>query len=552
MEDKKLKDPLYGYIAVPEDIMHAIVDSAAFQRLRRITQTSYAPLYSSAMHNRFVHSLGVYHLGKIASDSLVREIKKEVKSERDLNVERMQKVFLLACLLHDVGHAPFSHTGEDFYLAEEGNYSQLHTLLKDEVSDAQFTNDVDAVRKSAAPHEIMSAIVGLRSFASFFLDPEEKDFFARCITGYQYGNLNAKDSIRNCFIQLLNSNTIDVDKLDYLIRDSYITGFDTIRIDYRRLLNAITIIANDSASSYRLAYSKGAVSVIENVIYAHDSEKKWIQSHPVILYENNLLTHIMRMLSEEYADGESRLFSLESISPEGVTLKNMEKVCLLCDDDIIHLMKKYYPDNPYVQEYFDRCQRCHPIWKSEAEYKAYLYEKIHGGEILENMEYNLLAAAEYLKNNEYGVVNEQLIREMQLEINQLKQMSLDQPAIQKKVNQIEKNLALFNLLLNKAKEKNCLGEFVLLMASQFKSGFLKSDFENIEIVFNHQNNKTFKFHKIASSLTGRKEEDENAGHKEGRKESKKNTFYLYYRRDGGQKVNWDAETLLMEMFKIYM
>ena len=72
---KRLKDPIYGYIQIPMTYMSGIVDSATFQRLRRIIQTSYSPLYSSAVHNRFVHSLGVYHLGAIAAQSLCGEIK---------------------------------------------------------------------------------------------------------------------------------------------------------------------------------------------------------------------------------------------------------------------------------------------------------------------------------------------------------------------------------------------------------------------------------------------------------------------------------------------
>ena len=60
-DSKKLKDPLYGYIYIPTDLVVNIIDSAAFQRLRRVSQTSYAPLYSSAVHNRFVHSIGVYY-----------------------------------------------------------------------------------------------------------------------------------------------------------------------------------------------------------------------------------------------------------------------------------------------------------------------------------------------------------------------------------------------------------------------------------------------------------------------------------------------------------
>ena len=68
--DKKFKDPIYGYISIPVEIIKNVVDTAVFQRLRRIVQTSYAPLYSSAVHNRFVHSIGVFHLGRIASGKL--------------------------------------------------------------------------------------------------------------------------------------------------------------------------------------------------------------------------------------------------------------------------------------------------------------------------------------------------------------------------------------------------------------------------------------------------------------------------------------------------
>lgn len=69
-EYKSLKDPIYGYIKIDNRILSCIVDTACFQRLRNVIQTSYSPVYSSAVHNRFVHSLGVYHLGKIVTDTL--------------------------------------------------------------------------------------------------------------------------------------------------------------------------------------------------------------------------------------------------------------------------------------------------------------------------------------------------------------------------------------------------------------------------------------------------------------------------------------------------
>ena len=77
---------------------------------------------------------------------------------------------------------------------------------------------------------------------------------------------------------MLNSKVIDVDRLDYLIRDAFVSGFHSVNIDYERLLSNLTIIENDN-KCYELGYKKNAVSVIENVVYSHDSERKWIQTH---------------------------------------------------------------------------------------------------------------------------------------------------------------------------------------------------------------------------------------------------------------------------------
>lgn len=270
--------------------MNGIIDTACFQRLRRIIQTSYSPLYSSAVHNRFVHSMGVFHLGEIASTQVITEIEKKYQFEFD--VKRIGEIFMIACLLHDVGHAPFSHTGEEFYLDDDKKFTGVHNKLIEVVSAGKFAEDVPKEKTAAAaPHEIMSSIVGLISFPEFFLNENEREFFARCITGYKYSEKSDENDIRNCFIQLLNSKVIDVDKLDYLIRDAYITGFDTVSIDYERLLGALTIVKTDSG--YELAYYKNAISVIENVVYAHDAERKWIQSHPIVIYETYILQHII-------------------------------------------------------------------------------------------------------------------------------------------------------------------------------------------------------------------------------------------------------------------
>lgn len=73
---KRLKDPVYGYIELEDELCAQCVDTMEFQRLRRIVQTSYAPLYPTALHNRFVHSLGVYYLGCRAANALDRSVRK--------------------------------------------------------------------------------------------------------------------------------------------------------------------------------------------------------------------------------------------------------------------------------------------------------------------------------------------------------------------------------------------------------------------------------------------------------------------------------------------
>ena len=182
-ELKKLKDPIYGYIKIPTELMQRVVDTAVFQRLRRVLQTSYAPLFSSAIHNRFVHSVGVYHLGCIASEQLKTEIlEKNFLPKKD--VEKYVHAYRLTCLLQDVGHGPFSHTGENFYKTEAHLSTELHDMLKWEVGVKNFEKDIPAEEsQAAAPHEIMSAVVGLREFGELLPAEEEKELFARCITG---------------------------------------------------------------------------------------------------------------------------------------------------------------------------------------------------------------------------------------------------------------------------------------------------------------------------------------------------------------------------------
>jgi HD superfamily phosphohydrolase len=114
---KEFKDSVHGYISIPKEYCINFIDTPIFHRLRRIEQTSMRALFPSARHDRFIHSLGVFHLGKLAFHYPKKNTQLEWK---DIIQEGKWKVyeksFNIACLMHDCAHSPFSHTFENNYI----------------------------------------------------------------------------------------------------------------------------------------------------------------------------------------------------------------------------------------------------------------------------------------------------------------------------------------------------------------------------------------------------------------------------------------------------
>lgn len=115
---KTFKDSVHGYIEVPKCFVETLMDNEYFQRLRNVEQTGMRVLYPNAKHDRFSHSLGVFHLGQRAVDDLLENFSKDqywnIESDNQsvLFWAKNKILFLIACLLHDIGHAPFSHALE--------------------------------------------------------------------------------------------------------------------------------------------------------------------------------------------------------------------------------------------------------------------------------------------------------------------------------------------------------------------------------------------------------------------------------------------------------
>lgn len=527
---KRFKDPIYGYVDIPNEIIENIIDTATFQRLRSIIQTSYAPLYASAVHNRFVHSLGVYHLGTLVSSSFEASLKSDILQP----LSEYVPVFKYACLLHDVGHAPFSHTGEEFYLGANSSRDLLHEKIIELTNDTALGEEITLKNYSAAPHELMSVVVALNCFSDLFSTDKQKSFFARCILGYPYSkNIDVQKSFLNCMISMLNSSVIDVDKLDYLIRDAYITGFDTVSIDYVRLLRSVQILCEEDVC--KLVYEKGAISVIENVVYAHDAERKWIQSHPVVLYDAYLLRRALETLHSQYD-----VFNYEALTVQGKTLKNEMQISLLNDGDIIFLMKNTL-DDPFVEEYFSRKDRRHPLWKSEAEYKA-IFNLGFNDTAFQTVEDELEELLKYLNYaNKSSEMNDDALAALQHDIESTKQMTKDGSISEKKLKKQlvakEKHLKWLMCFKEFADRQNLEFDFIIIRSSQFNSGFRKLAFEEIEIAFpalKHPCN----FKKVTNALSAAK--------------SDRDKFYYLFVRRKNRSQTIDATDLALSLGKLAM
>lgn len=521
---KRIKDPIYGYINIDEEYLK-IVDSVYFQRLRYIIQTSYTSIYPSALHNRFTHSLGVYWLGNIAFDSLLFNSPEVKQSITKSDLYNIKKTFILACLCHDLGHSPFSHTGEKFYNAKE---IQQQLILA--VSNSKYKADLNYGKNIVGKeHEIMSALLAIHKFGDI-IGKANFSFFARCITGLQYSaksQLSKTERRRlplyKACIELLNSTIIDVDKLDYLIRDSYMSGYSSVSIDYQRLLGGVFV--NDG--EHPVGYEKSSLSVLESVLTAHDMERRWIQSHPIIQYEGYLLQTIIREISSEYNTDGNQLLSLPALTEEGVELKDVGNIRLLSDADILYLAKKKYKTSDAVKEYCDRSLRRHPIWKSEAEFSLLFDFKRNDTfvEIITNWEEKLLAGT-------YGVYSlnetfyEKLKEETEILISLKNSISNEsqKTTLDKKISKLNIEIKLIEDIKNNLQSQNIPFDLIIITQQQFKSNIYKSAFKELPIRFNIISNE-IKQMKDASFLPSYTKENDIF-------------FYLYYvRNDEKNPIN---------------
>jgi len=246
----EIKDPIYGYVYITEE-EREVIDSFPVQRLRRLRQLAGAEfVYPSANHTRFEHSVGVMHLAGLLSEN---------PNLSPYFSEDERRMIRIAALLHDVGHGPFSHVFEHLlikFLGKTHEDMNLWVIQKSELGDILSSLGYD-------PKTLSKLSVG-------WLQKEGKAFLD----------------------QILRS-AVDVDKLDFIVRDTYHTGAQYGYVDIFRIIHTLDLIGEN------LAVDIGALSALESFMLARVESFKSIYFHRVSRAAQIMIVNAMEAAKDE-------------------------------------------------------------------------------------------------------------------------------------------------------------------------------------------------------------------------------------------------------------
>ena len=293
---KIINDPVYGFITINDALIYDIISHPYYQRLRRIHQMALAQLvYPGAVHSRLHHSLGAYHL--ICQAILELQGKGIAISKEE---EQGAKI---AILLHDIGHGPFSHALE-------------HVLIED-----MHHEEISLLIFEALNHSFKGALeVALAIFKGTYHKP---------------------------FLHQLISSQLDVDRMDYLTRDSFYSGVSEGVIGYDRIIKMMTVSEGDLVIEEKGVYSIEKFLVARRLMY-------WqAYLHKTVLGAENMLVKVLqraKMLAPTSVGSFSASSTLDAFlrmeNSADYIKKNLELFCRLDDYDVLCSIKKWteHPD----------------------------------------------------------------------------------------------------------------------------------------------------------------------------------------------------------------
>ena len=402
MIQKRILDSVHGNIYVDSIYFNHLIDTPEFQRLRRIEQTSIRSIFPSARHDRFIHSIGVYHIGTLFTSQLYNDaIENDWFGITETKYQQIVESYHIACLLHDIAHAPFSHTFEKYF----GRISNLKKQLKQAFGATCPIDDKDLERE-ANFHEYASAILVLQKFSQQIKTlGADKELVVRMIIGCVYSRENdVLTQIKNCFITLLNGGIIDADRLDYACRDVWASGYSTSSIDVSRLVSGLHISMNKDGK-YEVCYRSNVLNEIKGVLDVKEFQTKHVIHHHTVVYEQEMLVRAAEQMALEMLPDNiikkinkskkgdrgtlalEKIISLQSLtensSKDAIKLNNGNVISYITDDDLVYLMKNC-KDNDYYKQWASRQYSMFALWKTPDEF-YYYYPEIASKTISKNL-----------------------------------------------------------------------------------------------------------------------------------------------------------------------
>jgi uncharacterized protein len=247
----EIRDPIHVFIKLDSQ-ERKILDSRPFQRLRHIHQlaTTYL-IYPGATHRRFEHSLGVMELAGRVFDVITNpantnnDAAREVVPGNSTDLSNWRRVVRLAALCHDIGHLPFSHAAENELLPDGWNHERLTDLLIFSDDMKAGWEDVNVQAKHVAKLALGAKQFGPKKHRTESFTPWEA-ILAEIIVGDAFG----------------------VDRMDYLLRDSYHTGVAYGRFDHFRLIDTLRILPKPGSGEPTLGIEEGGVHSAEALLLA--------------------------------------------------------------------------------------------------------------------------------------------------------------------------------------------------------------------------------------------------------------------------------------------